>query len=107
MCEHVYLLKFVVCNSQFYRSVTILAGIICEDIQSVFLLHFLWIGPGVVDIYFHAAGEEFVVDVGGAGVADIGAVPSELCCAIHGVNFFEGDARHKRFGCNWWLARFL
>jgi len=47
-----------------------------------------------------------VVDVGGAGVADVGAIPSELCCAIHGVNFFKSNAEHERFGVFYLFTRF-
>jgi len=74
------------CHGKDDGVVAIAGGVFGEDIDAVFVFYFFGICPGVVDVNINAKGLEFVVDVDGAGVADIGTV------------FLEGDAEHQGFG---------
>ncbi len=74
MSGHLDFLEFVVGYCKYNCAVTIIFGVLRKYRYVVFVFYFFGVGPGIVDVNLNAKGLEFVADVDGAGVADVGAV---------------------------------
>jgi hypothetical protein len=74
MPGHIDFLEFVVGYCKYNCAVTIIFRVLRKYRYVVFMFHLIGIGPGVVDVNINAKGLEFMADIDGAGIADVGAV---------------------------------
>ena len=61
----------------------VVTGLGLDEVEAVFLMGFLWVGPRVVDVDPGAVVAQFLDEVDDAGVAQVGAV------------FLEGEAEDE------------